>query len=439
VVEVAERVRREARRRRGGSPSTVIVALGAAFGAAVAGLAVSAALVLVAWGADSRSTATTGAVLRAAVQAWLLAHHATLRLPVGEIGILPLGLLVLPAVLLLRSGTSLARALDLDDLATAAHATGALACAYSLVAVVLTGVAGTGGVHVSPLQALFGSAVLAVLAGGAGVLRGVGLGQAAFRALPAHVRLVVRAAGVAVGVLLAAGAVLAGSALAVDLSRATRLAHALTPGMVSGALLLVLCLCYAPNAAVWGAAYAVGPGFAVGVGTSVSPFGVRLGPVPAFPLAAALPDGAGPSPATWPFLAAPLLAGVLAGTFVSRRLRTGDYGTHPAGAAGLWAAVSGLAAGLVFALVAALSGGPLGSGRLAAVGPSPWRVGLAAGTEIGLAAGLTAAAVHWYALRHGRRPGRDPAGGACSRRHSPDPVPSGRARRRRRGARDPLI
>lgn len=404
MVEVVRRVRRETRTSRRGNPSTVLVALWAAIGAAVAGLTVSAALVLVGWGADSRSTATTGEVLRTAAQTWLLAHHGTLRLPVGAVGLLPLGLLLLPAVLLLRSGASLARALDLRDLPRAAHAAGALTCAYSVVAVAMTGVASTDDVHVAPLQALFGSALLALLAGGAGVVRGAGLWGRAFRALPAHARLVVRAAGVALGALLAAGAVLTGCALAADLSRAVRLTQALTPGAVGGALLLVLCLVYAPNAAVWGAAYTVGPGFAVGVGTSVSPFDVTLGPVPAFPLVAALPDDGGPSPATWPFLAAPLLAGVLSGMFVSRRLRTGDYGPHPVGAAGLWAGVSGLAAGLAFAVVAALSGGPLGSGRLAALGPSPWQVGLAASLEIGLTAGLTAAGVHWNAVRRGAAP-----------------------------------
>ena len=51
----------------------------------------------------------------------------------------------------------------------------------------------------------------------------------------------------------------------------------------------------APNAVLFGGAYLLGPGFAVGTGTIVSPTVVSLGPMPAFPLLAGLPD-AGPTP-----------------------------------------------------------------------------------------------------------------------------------------------
>lgn len=354
---------------------------------------------LVAWSTDSRSTASAGQALGTAVRAWLLSHHGALRLPSGPVGLLPLGLVALPAVLLLRSGTSLARALGVRDLAEAGRAVGALTCAYAVLVTGVTGLVG-GTATVAPLGTLLGAAVLAAVAGGVGVLRGAGLGRHAFRLLPAHARLVARAAGVAVGVLLAAGALLAGVALAAHLGAAARLSAALGPGLLSGVELLLLGLLYAPNVAVWGAAYAAGPGFAFGTGTSVSAFGVSLGPVPAFPLLAALPSGDPAPVVSWPWLVTPAAAGVVAGLFVARRLGTGDYGRpHRPGAAGLWAVASGLAAGLAFGLVAALAGGPLGSGRLAAVGPSPWRVGLAAGVELALAGGLTAV----LATRHAAR------------------------------------
>ena len=83
-------------------------------------------------------------------------------------------------------------------------------------------------------------------------------------------------------------------------------------GIGGGILLAALCLLYVPTAAVWGLAYVVGPGFAVGAGTSVSVAGADLGAVPAFPLLAALPQE--PGPAWGPLvLVVPLLAGVLAG------------------------------------------------------------------------------------------------------------------------------
>ena len=57
----------------------------------------------------------------------------------------------------------------------------------------------------------------------------------------------------------------------------------LRPGVVGGFLLSLLAMAYLPNAAIWAVSYAVGPGFAVGAGTSVSPSGVFVGMIPAFP------------------------------------------------------------------------------------------------------------------------------------------------------------
>ncbi len=80
--------------------------------------------------------------------------------------------------------------------------------------------------------------------------------------------------------------------------QATLLVDGLDAGIGGGILLAALCLLYVPTAAVWGLAYVVGPGFAVGAGTSVSVGGTDLGAVPAFPLLAALPAGAGPGVGT---------------------------------------------------------------------------------------------------------------------------------------------
>lgn len=379
--------------------STVIAGLSSALSAAFAGLAIVVAVVLVAWGADSRSSASTAEALRTGVQVWLLAHRGTLQVPGGSMGLVPLGLSLVPAVLVLRAGTSLARVLHVDDLQGAARATVALACAYAVVAVTMTGLATTDDVSVAPVPALTGAGLMALLAGGLGVLRGAGLRRRAFRILPPHGRLVARACGVAVGTLVAAGALLAGAALAADLPRAAELSRALTPGAVSGIALLLLGVLYVPNAAIWAAAFAVGPGFAVGTGTSVSVLGVTLGPVPAMPLLAALPEGERVAPIVLPFLAAPLVAGILAGVLVARRLDTGDYGPSDPATAAKWAAVSGVFAGAAMAALAVLSGGPLGDGHLAAMGPSPWQVGLAVAVEVGGLGALTAAAMRWYATR----------------------------------------
>jgi hypothetical protein len=68
----------------------------------------------------------------------------------------------------------------------------------------------------------------------------------------------------------------------------------------------------------------------------------------------------------------------------------------------LWGLASGVATGGVLGVLAAFSGGPLGDGRLAAVGPSAWQVGAVAALEIGIASAITAGIANW--IRLGGRP-----------------------------------
>ena len=174
-----------------------------------------------------------------------------------------------------------------------------------------------------------------------------------------------------------------------------------SPGLAGAALLLLAQLAYAPNAIIWAIAYALGPGFAFGTGTVVAPTGSALGAVPIFPMLAALPSGSRPGgPALLPvlILAVPYLAGMFGG-FVTVRIAP----TLTIEAAPLWGFVAGAATGALAGLAAAFSGGPLGDGRLAAVGPSGWQVGLIAVLQIGVTAALTAAAANWLILRRAAR------------------------------------
>jgi hypothetical protein len=127
----------------------------------------------------------------------------------------------------------------------------------------------------------------------------------------------------------------------------------------------------------------------------VAPTGSALGSLPAFPMLAALPAGAKSAGSILILvMAVPYLAGIFTGIVTVRVMPT------PATeAAALWGFVAGAAAGALAGLAAAFSGGPLGDGRLAAVGPSGWQVGLVAILEIGVTAALTAAAANWLMLR----------------------------------------
>ncbi len=156
-------------------------------------------------------------------------------------------------------------------------------------------------------------------------------------------------------------------------------------GILGGIALTIGQIAFLPNLVIWGASWFVGPGFAVGTGSSVGPLGTTLGPIPAIPILGALPA---PSLLGWGFLG--LLVPVLAGFFIAlamrpRLVRTlGPHAdTRSLLAAGL---ASGVVGGILLGALAWASAGSAGPGRLVDVGPSPWIVGILAALEIGVAA-----------------------------------------------------
>ena len=368
--------------------------------AALSGLATLAAVVLVAWVADAGPGSTGTDAVRAAADAWLLAHGGGLSVPAGHLRGIPLGLTVLAAVVLHRAGASLARAVEVPDLTAAGRAVAALAVPYALLAAAIAEVAGTGTAASSAPLAGIGALLLAAAAGGRGVLRAAGLGPALVRRVPSWLPAVARAVLAGVAALVAAGLALLLVVLVGRAGRFAELVGALQPGFVGGVILLLGCVLLLPNGALWTVAYAAGPGFTVGAGTGVSPFGVTLGPVPSFPLLAALPGDGVPAPVVRAVLLLPVLAGVLAGWVVGRRLPAASgAGRLPALPTGRVArpATYGLLAGalvaLVTAVLAVLAGGALGPGYLAAVGPSGWQVAASLAVEVAVPAAVTAALV----------------------------------------------
>jgi hypothetical protein len=94
-------------------------------------------------------------------------------------------------------------------------------------------------------------------------------------------------------------------------------------------------------------------------------------------------------------LVMPYLAGVLAGLMTVRIAPTPSLEAAP-----LWGLLTGSLAAAVIGLCAKFSGGALGAGRLASVGPSGGEVGLVAVLEIGVTAALAAGAANWLIIRH---------------------------------------
>ncbi|MFG2002571.1 DUF6350 family protein [Spirillospora sp. NPDC048911] len=378
------------------------------------GLAVLTTITLIGWIGAPRTALGPGlpGVFRTAVNFWLVSHHAGFSAHHGPVGLLPLGLIVLPGALLYRSGGWMVRAVGMNSARRqrvgVVHVAVALAVPYAALAGLLALAAASTAVKASVWQALVACFLTAVLAGGMGAARAVvaqgsaddpdarvrsGLG-ALLRLLPDRPRSLVIGVTGSMAVLLASGAVLVGISLTVHLSEAARLHDMLAPGIIGSVLLLVVELVYLPNAVIWGMAYAIGPGFSVGASTTVSPTGVFLDIVPTFPPLAALPEP-GPAPALSLFaLAAPFIAGAVGGVLTVRNMPSPVYEAAP-----LWGFVSGALTGAVAALLAALSGGPLGGGRMATMGPSAWQVGLLAALEVGISAAIAAWIANWMFLR----------------------------------------
>jgi hypothetical protein len=103
-------------------------------------------------------------------------------------------------------------------------------------------------------------------------------------------------------------------------------------------------------------------------------------------------------------LALPYVAGGVGGWLLIRTAPVLSIEAAP-----LWGMASGVLAGGALGLVATFSGGPLGSGRLSAVGPSGWQVAAVGCLELGIGAGVTAGVVNYFALRRARPEGTRPA------------------------------
>ncbi len=369
------------------------------------GIAILICLSLAAWVTASHHDDAIAPAIGTAISAWLLAQHAPVSVGAGSLSIVPLGLTAMLAALLVWAGRNVARLSGARGLLGAVMSAAALALPYCVIAALLTKAAEVGQARPSVLPALTGSFMLAAVCASIGALRETGQLRSLVERIPVDIRGPLRAGFAASAVVIGVAAAVFAVSFVAHAGRAVDLAGAVHAGFSGAVLLAVISLAYTPNAVIWTSAYALGPGFAVGTGTSVTLTGVDVGAVPSIPLLAPLPGGGAPPIYSWLVLIAPIAAGVVAGWLLSRR----PVAVEPDGAwwaryrliDALWGFAPGAVAGAVLGVLASLSGGSLGGGHLRVLGPSAWWTATAATLEIGVVAAAMIWLLGWRIVRRG--------------------------------------
>ncbi|MFD4597078.1 DUF6350 family protein [Streptomyces sp. NPDC058464] len=440
--------------------------------AAGLGLAAFAVLVIALWVSSPYPDSGPGGAVHVAAALWLLAHGVelvrtdTLSAVPAPVGVTPLLLPALPALLVYR-GTR--------DAVDAPHGDGAGApppvrarTAWTGVVVGYLGVGGCAALYASggelrpqwPWVAVC-LPLLAAVAAGAGVWTAYGrprepllslvlvLPGSARRLLlgrDARVRwgTAVRASLAGTVVFFGGGTLLLAASLVGHGDAARSSFLQLTEGWSGRCAVLFLCVALIPNAAVWSASYAAGPGFALGAGHLVNPLASDPAPqLPPFPLLAAVPQHGPGTPVNWLAGAVPVTAGVTVAWFVAARAAKRRW---PAGRTAGVAALAALLCALLLAALAELAGGPLGVAALTRFGPVWWQTGMAAGGWL-LAVGVPGALGLQAWRREGaaslaawlgfapRKPGEGHTADNHKRKHKQRPDQRPKPKRRKQGRR----
>jgi Family of unknown function (DUF6350) len=372
VLPVQRRARRTAGKTRR-APLSVAAGINALWAAAWTFVPILVTVTVVTLVGSPRPPMAT--TLRYGMAAWLLGHGVPLRLEGQPITLVPLAVTALAIWRCVRAGRNTSRALGVRrarSVRPAVVVAASVAIPYGLLGAAAAAIARDPGLEVPILRAGLTLGGFALVAAFFGAWPDSGFARRLRTGIPSVVRDGVRTAVVAVSLLLAAGAIAVGVQIAVAGGTATAILRNMHLGFAGDLGIVLVCLGYAPNLAVWASAYLAGPGF-------------TLGQVPELPVFAGLPDravtGAGQI-----LLVTPLIAGLVAGVLLMRRARTRST---PPGGRGVLAGAALLAApigAIVLAVVGFAAAGALGGSALANTGQVGWEFALIGGLGIGIGA-----------------------------------------------------
>ncbi|MCY7401124.1 MAG: DUF6350 family protein [Nocardioides sp.] len=312
--------------------------------------------------------------MRMGALAWLAGHGSGFTVEGVRVLLIPLGVTAMTVWSMWRLGHRVGDAVsghgpDADRISdgerdlTVPTAIALFFAGYAVVAVVVATLAAGTSADPSLPHVLFWT--LMMTAGVAAPAIAVGSGRAAIWAtfLPVTLRAGAAVAGAVLTALLVVSTVAFLLALVTSFDEAATMTSSLHPSPSEAGLYALVNAGFLPNASLFAGSWLLGPGFAVGGGTLVSPGAVVLGPLPVVPLLAALP--AVGTPASWlgALMAVPPL---VAAIYAYRALRGRPLTWDQAALAGCG---GGIVAGIGFAVLASVAGGAAGPGRMRHVGP----------------------------------------------------------------------
>ncbi|MEO6942429.1 MAG: DUF6350 family protein [Terrimesophilobacter sp.] len=348
---------------------------------------------------------------RASVDVWLVGHGADVTLTLDPVtasvvgfpgagapfvfSIAALGVALLTALLAVRTGRRIAE--------TPYVRLGTIVAL--LVFAALSAGATVSAVHRFARPSLWQGALFPTLVFTAGLIIGIGIATRRLDRMPGrnrtsnplrdwwdsrpeHRRAVVtqslRGGMAAVAAVMTVSGILLAVMILLNYSRVIALYESVHSGVLGGIAVTLGELAFLPNLVVWAAAWLIGPGFAIGAGSSVGPLGTSLGPLPAIPIFGALPVG--DLALGFLGLLVPVVAGFLVGVLVRPAVLRATGERSPATMLVLTGLGIGIVGGVLLAILAGMSAGAAGPGRLGSVGPDALQVGLWAVLEIGLPA-----------------------------------------------------
>lgn len=390
-------------------PLSLVASLGGVLAAAVP-LLVCVCVGVIGWFlSDAGVHGTTRDGLRAGALAWLMGHGSGVSVRGAVVTVVPLGLTAMAAWSVWRIGHRVGDRVsghgpDADRVAdgerdwTVPAAVALFFAGYVVVGVVVASLAAGADAAPSVPRVVGWSLLLSLVVAAPAIAIGSGRAAIWTAFVPVTVRGALATCLSVLVVFLTVSSALLLLALALGLGEAASMMSRLHLRPGEAVLYSSVNAAFLPNAAVLAGAWLLGPGFAVGAGTLVSPALVVLGPLPLFPLLAALPGQGETSPLVASVVVLPPLVAAAGVVLAQRRRPTLRWDE-----AALRGCGGGIAAGVVVGLAAALAGGAAGPGRMRDVGPPAFDVLVHAITAFGLGGLLGALAMTWWQRRRSDR------------------------------------